>query len=156
MKILRDFLVSFLCLVICGKALAWHECGVTDANTGALMKDEMFITEESASLVFIGKLTSQARWSLLSAEDESGKPIAAGFHPVMEKNTFKILEVLKGSPLAEEIVIAYEGRDGWHLFQTGKTYKIYTVDGANLAFHSVDSCYFLAYPFSDDIHGAMK
>jgi hypothetical protein len=161
MKLPCDFLVSFLCLVICGEALAWCEYVRIDTNTGAIIEKGAF-SEENASLVFIGKVTSKIRWSPFSIEDERGKrPMGLAPDIWMEKNTFRVLEVLKGSPLEEEIVIAYEGGEGsdaWHPFQVGKTYKIDTVDGHDLAFDAVDSCYFHATELflPDDTHGAAK
>jgi hypothetical protein len=162
MKLRCSFLVSFLSFVICGEVLAWCEYVRRDTNTGAVIERGGF-SEENASLVFIGKVTSKIRWTPLTIEDERGKrPTGIAPDIGMEKNTFRVLEILKGPPLEEEIVIAFEGGEGsdvWHPFQVGKTYKIYTVDSVDLAFEAVvDSCYFYAreYFLSDDTHGATK
>jgi hypothetical protein len=161
MKLLRYFLTPFLCFVLCGKALAWHECELAYTNTGAFIQD--YIQEKEASLVFIGKLTSQTQWRLLFWEnekerhdfvDESGRHLG----PMMRKHTFKVLKVLKGNPLEEEIVIAsHEPGDGEEPhFQVGKIHKIYTLDGVDFVFNYATICFLMAFPLPDDIHGATK
>jgi hypothetical protein len=136
MNFLRYFLVPIFCLSICGKALAFpYDCVASNSK---------YFTEEEASLVFIGKLTSQVQWELLFIENEKG---AKNYHSTMKKHTFRVLEVLKGSPLGEEIVFTFIEIGEEPTFQLGKTYKIRS---------SNNSCLVLVDSLPDDIHGAMK
>ena len=156
MKLLRYFLTFILCLVLCGKALAeWHECELIDHDV-VIFKGQLFEdNKEEATLMFLGKVTSQIRWSPVSVEDESGK---RSMERYFYSTTLKVLKVLKRSwfmeeaPLVEEIVISSENWKG----SPGKIYKIYSFDGVD--FLDANDCFFFASELSlaDDIHGAAK
>ncbi|GHU11930.1 hypothetical protein AGMMS50225_18590 [Betaproteobacteria bacterium] len=151
MKLLRYFLVSILCLIFCGKALAeWHKCQLID-HDAVILEWELLgeHNKEIATLMFLGKVTSQIRWSPVSVEDENGKkPMEGDFY----STTLKVLKVLKGSLLVEEIVISSEKWRG----SPGKIYKIYSFD--DMDFLDANDCFFFASEISlaDDIHGAAK
>jgi hypothetical protein len=153
MKLLRYFLVPVLCFIICGKALAeWYDCELTDHDDVIIFKGGLLAAQqEKATLMFLGKVTSKIRWSLVSVENESGKRSMSG-DSYFYSSTLKVLKVLKGSPLEEEIVISSENWKG----SPGNIYKIYAFDGVE--FLDAHDCYFFASELSlaNDIHGAAK
>jgi hypothetical protein len=126
-----------------------------DNNTGAVIF-RGWLTEDTkgkATLVFIGKMTSQTRWTPLFVENESGKiPMTEGSS--FYSNTLRVLDVLKGSPLEEEIVISSAAWKG----SPGKTYEIYAFDGISFFDLDAKDCLFFPSELSlpDDTHGATK